>query len=706
MSGSFPEESLLELFIFETLQSLQQLEDSILASEQQDSLKPEDINLIFRIMHTIKGSAGVMGYTNISALAHAMEDLFFYLRAKPKAPYDCSELSDLILQGIDFTKLETIKIRNGDPADGDASALAEELAAYLQFLKNRSESETAERNTDVAKLQQPDAMSQTTDAGAAGTLCYRAFLRFEETCQLENIRAFTVIHQLDETLDCNFTYHPEDIIENPDSADVIRRDGFVIVLETAVCREVVADFLRNAPYVSVMELEQLQERPSAIQHHTPQMRKSELPLHTKELAARMPDSTLQTAGGKKPKESGHIPPAHQTMISVNVAKMDKLMDLIGELVIAEAMVTQNPDLAAVNGTLDNFSKAARQLRKISAEMQDVVMSLRMVPIAATFHKMGRIVRDMTRKLNKEATLVIVGEETEVDKNIIEHLSDPLMHLVRNALDHGIESPEERLTAGKPRSGTVTLEAKHSGGDVMVMIRDDGKGLHRDKIVRRALENGLLTRDERELSDKEIFKLIFHPGFSTKDSVSEFSGRGVGMDVVVKDLEQVGGTATVDSVPGAGSTVTLRIPLTLAIVDAMNVGVGHSRFSLPTASIVRSFRPNAKDLLLDPHGNEWIMVRGGCYPVLRLHHLSGTVRSTASIEEGILIMVEDEGRSLCLFADELLGQQQVVVKALPDYILNSAGSKHFVGCTLLGDGSISLILDVIRLTSAMNAVAIS
>ncbi|QSF46963.1 chemotaxis protein CheA [Paenibacillus tianjinensis] len=706
MSGSFPEESLLELFIFETLQSLQQLEDSILASEQQDSLKVEDINLIFRIMHTIKGSAAVMGYTNISALAHAMEDLFFYLRDHPKAPYDCSELSDLILQGIDFTKLETIKIRNGDPADGDASALADELAAYLQYLKNRSASEAAERDADAAKLQHSAGMRQAADAGAAGTSCYRALLRFEETCQLENIRAFTVIHRLDETLDCTFTFQPEDIIENPDSADVIRRDGFVIVLETAVRREVIADFLRNAPYVSVMELEQLQERPSAIQHLTPLMQETEQPLHTNELAARMPDFTLQTAGGKKPKESGNFPPAHQTMISVNVAKMDKLMDLIGELVIAETMVTQNPDLAAVSGTLDNFSKAARQLRKISAEMQDVVMSLRMVPLAATFHKMGRIVRDMTRKLNKEATLVILGEETEVDKNIIEHLSDPLMHLVRNALDHGIEPPEERLTAGKPRSGTVTLEAKHSGGDVMVMIRDDGKGLHRDKIVRRALENGLLTRDERELSDKEIFKLIFHPGFSTKDSVSEFSGRGVGMDVVVKDLEQVGGTATVDSVPGAGSTVTLRIPLTLAIVDAMNVGVGDSRFSLPTASIVRSFRPNAKDLLLDPHGNEWIMVRGGCYPVLRLHHLSGTARSTASIEEGILIMVEDEGRSLCLLADELLGQQQVVVKALPDYIQNSAGSKHFAGCTLLGDGSISLILDVIRLTSAMNTAAIS
>ncbi|MNB73439.1 Chemotaxis protein CheA [compost metagenome] len=697
MPGAFPEDSLLELFIFETMQSLQQLEDSVLAGEQQDSLHPEDINLIFRIMHTIKGSAAVMGYVNISALAHVMEDLFFYLRDRPEAAYDSSDLSDLMLQGIDFIKLETVKIRSGDPADGDAAALAEELSAYLQLLKISTETseETACRQHPVA---QP---AKEVKAGSAEPGRYRALLRFEEACQMENIRAFAVIHQLDETISCTFTYHPDDIIENPDSADVIRRDGFIIMLETAASGDSVADFLRNAPYVCELEFDKLHTAGDAIET-------SGMDAEILSLADTLPVHTDRKPAGpavrdKKSREAVS-PPAQQTMINVHVSKMDKLMDLIGELVIAEAMVTQNPDLAAVHGPLDNFSKAARHLRKISGEMQDVVMSLRMVPISATFHKMGRIVRDMTRKLDKEASLVIVGEETEVDKHIIEHLSDPLMHIVRNALDHGIELPEERLAAGKPRSGTVTLEARHSGGEVIVMIRDDGKGLHRDKIIRRAAENGLLSRDERELSDREVYRLIFHPGFSTKDSISEFSGRGVGMDVVVKDLEKVGGTATVDSVPGAGSTVTLRIPLTLAIIDGMNVGVGSARFTLPTNSIVRSFRPEQQDLLTDPEGNEWIMVRGSCYPVIRLHNLTAAAGSASPVEQGILIMVEDDGRSLCLLADELLGQQQVVVKALPDYILNSAGSRPFSGCTLLGDGSISLILDIIRLTSSVNAVS--
>lgn len=246
MPGAFPEDSLLELFIFETMQSLQQLEDSVLAGEQQDSLHPEDINLIFRIMHTIKGSAAVMGYVNISALAHVMEDLFFYLRDRPEAAYDSSDLSDLMLQGIDFIKLETVKIRSGDPADGDAAALAEELSAYLQLLKISTETseETACRQHPVA---QP---AKEVKAGSAEPGRYRALLRFEEACQMENIRAFAVIHQLDETISCTFTYHPDDIIENPDSADVIRRDGFIIMLETAASGDSVADFY-GMPLMSV-----------------------------------------------------------------------------------------------------------------------------------------------------------------------------------------------------------------------------------------------------------------------------------------------------------------------------------------------------------------------------------------------------------------------------------------------------------------------
>jgi len=379
------------------------------------------------------------------------------------------------------------------------------------------------------------------------------------------------------------------------------------------------------------------------------------------------------------------------MISVNVHKLDRLMDLVGEMVIAEAMVIQNPDLKGLE--LNSFQKAARQLSKITSEIQDMVMSIRMVPLSTTFHKMHRIVRDMSKKLGKEVDLEIIGEETEVDKNIIEHISDPLMHLVRNAIDHGIETCEERIANGKTRNGIITLEAKNSGSDVLIIVKDDGKGLDREKIISKASKNGLLHKAAQSMTDKEIFNLILLPGFSTKDDVSEYSGRGVGMDVVVKNIEAIGGSVSIDSIPGKGSTITLKIPLTLAIIDGMTTKVGNSRFTIPTISIRESFRPKENDIITDPDRNEMIMVRGQCYPILRLHEIYRLKTEVIDFAKGILIMVEQDERSVCLFVDELLGQQQVVVKSLPNYIRNYKKITGLAGCTLLGDGSISLILDI-------------
>lgn len=376
---------------------------------------------------------------------------------------------------------------------------------------------------------------------------------------------------------------------------------------------------------------------------------------------------------------------------MDVTKLDKLMDLVGEMVIAEAMVIQNPDLDGLE--LDNFQKAAQRLDKITKEIQDMVMSIRMVSLTATFQKMNRIVRDMCKKLEKEATLVIIGEETEVDKNIIEHISDPLMHLVRNALDHGIESAQERQAAGKDKCGTITLEAKSAGSDVLIVVRDDGRGLSRDKILMKAQEKGLIHKPESEMNDREVFNLILHPGFSTKDSVTEYSGRGVGMDVVAKNIEAIGGSVLVDSTPNAGTTITLKIPLTLAIVEGMNIKVGKSLFTLPTIAIRESFRPSPGGAFTDPEGNEMIMVRGECYPILRLHKYYRIPTDITEFTDGIIIMVEHDDKKLCIFADELLGQQQIVVKTLPKYIRNFKKINGLAGCTLLGDGNISLILDI-------------
>ena len=382
---------------------------------------------------------------------------------------------------------------------------------------------------------------------------------------------------------------------------------------------------------------------------------------------------------------------HQRMISVSVDKLDTLMDLVGELVISEAMVTQNPDLRGLS--LDSFSKSARQLKKITGELQDMVMSIRMVPLTATFQKMHRLVRDMSKKLGKDVQLELIGEETEVDKNIIEHVSDPLMHLIRNSIDHGIEPCEARTAAGKPPWGRLRLEAKNAGGDVFIVIKDDGRGLNKAKILERARDNGLIHKAENELTDKDIHSFIFAPGFSTKEKVTEFSGRGVGMDVVTKNINSVGGLVLIDSTLGIGTTISLKIPLTLAIIDGMTISVGDARYTIPITAIKESFKPKEKDVIVDPDGNEMIMVRGECHPILRLHKGFKAATQITSFAQGIMVIVENEGDILCLFADQLLGEQQVVVKALPHYIRSCRRLEGLAGCTLLGDGSISLILDI-------------
>ena len=271
-----------------------------------------------------------------------------------------------------------------------------------------------------------------------------------------------------------------------------------------------------------------------------------------------------------------------------------------------------------------------------------------------------------------------------------------MHLIRNAIDHGIEPPAERLAKGKPSIGKITLEAKNAGSDVLIIIRDDGRGLDKMKILARAFENGLINNADREFSDKEVYSYIFLPGFSTKEKVTEFSGRGVGMDVVTQNISSIGGTVLVDSSSGHGTAITLKIPLTLAIVDGMTIRVGAARYTLPITAIRESFRPKLRDMITDPDGNEMIMVRGNCYPVLRLHRLFSVSDAVTDFSEGIMIMVESDSQAFCLFSDELIGEQQVVVKALPAYIKLLKPTHGLAGCTLLGDGSISLILDVGRI----------
>ena len=331
------------------------------------------------------------------------------------------------------------------------------------------------------------------------------------------------------------------------------------------------------------------------------------------------------------------------------------------------------------------------MTKISTDLQNVIMSMRMVPLTNTFQKMNRIVFDVSRKLGKDIEFEMIGENTEVDKNIIEHISDPLMHLVRNSVDHGIETKEEREASGKKEKGKVTLSAKTESGKVWIGVTDNGKGLDREKIMAKAKKQGILdpARPDNSYTDKEVYQFITLPGFSTNEQVTEYSGRGVGMDVVVSNLQSIGGTLEIESTPGQGSTMSLKIPLTLAIIDGIVMEVGNSSFVIETG-VVKEFVSVTEDMMIhQPNGEELVMIRGEGYPVIRIGEWYHLREYKKNVEEGMMVIVEVEKQNVCFFVDKLVGKQEIVVKPIPGYIRKVKGLS---GCTQLGDGSIALILD--------------
>ncbi len=384
-------------------------------------------------------------------------------------------------------------------------------------------------------------------------------------------------------------------------------------------------------------------------------------------------------------------------VRVDVAKLDVLLDLIGELVIAEAMVAQNPDIKNLDVKLDGFERAVMQLDKITRELQNVVTSVRMIPLAGSFKKMIRLVRDLSQKAGKIVDLVLVGEDTEVDKSVIELITDPLVHIIRNSIDHGVDTAQEREKLGKNPTAKVTLEAKYVGSEVWIMISDDGRGLNRERILTKARERGLLEGDGTDLKDEAVWAFIFLPGFSTAEKVTDVSGRGVGMDVVRRNIEAIRGKVEVRSRLGAGTTVILKIPLTLAIIDGMIARVGSTLFTIQTIEIMQSLRPTASQIVKTMDGRQIVNLRGTLMPVVDLAERYNVKTSRQSLEQAILIVIESGGHPVCLAVDELIGQQQIVIKGLSSYVGDITGIS---GCTILGGGEISLILDTTSLIASL------
>ncbi|WP_321394027.1 chemotaxis protein CheA [uncultured Desulfuromusa sp.] len=733
---------IIQEFATESRDMIEQLEPAIIELGQNSD--SEILNAIFRLFHSMKGSAGFLEFDHMTRVAHAAENLLDLIRNG-----EIELIPDhvtLLCAACDFAK-EALDMVESDYNDDAMVAPADEISAQLhqaiEVAKNEEEvqedpqpamEETAEKpeaeqvNDDfpameiteemrLSFVQEGNELLQNTEQGllawgenpenndSIGEI-FRNIHSFKGNCgffgfsQIEKLS-----HQMENILD-RVKSGSKLAVENPADQLLTALD----ILQKAVNNisdgkddsvENLEDHLNDlqtliAPLLGDFLVEEGVQQ-EAISHAVETQKKpvGAILVEQGTASTEQVNSALQKQQSKIEQTKANVKPAARTKtpakrqdIRVELGKLDSLINLIGELVIAENMLIHNPDLKGLE--LENFGKAGQHMSKLVRELQEMAMTIRMIPVSGLFRRMIRLVHDISVKAGKKVDLMLIGEDTEMDKTVIETITDPLVHLLRNSLDHGLEPPDERLAAGKNEKGTIRLSARHEEGEVWVTIEDDGRGLNKEKILEKAISKGLIEGDGSDLTDKQINNLIFAPGFSTAAQITDISGRGVGMDVVKKNLEKIKGKIDVSSTPGEGSKIVLRIPLTLAIIDGMIVRVGTATCIVPTLSMLEAFRPEMDQITMTPDGDELAKVRDNFLPIVRLHNILEKTPDSQNLSEGILIVLEYQETRFCLFIDEILGQQQTVIKGLSDFIGNVPGVS---GCTILGDGGVCLILDV-------------
>lgn len=699
MGQEFNTEGMLDIFLFESGQLLEKLDELVIEKKDADEFDSDDINEIFRVMHTIKGSSGIMMFENITKISHKLEDIFYYIRESHPENIPHKELVGYVLDVSGFIAGELDKIRDGEEPDGDESEIMANLEMFLKKIKQEIV-EDAHKELPPENVYVAPSQFYIPPVSTESSHFYKIHMTYHQDTVMSNVRAYAATYALKEVAE-DLLFTPEDILTNEASADVILKEGFKILLQAQCSKDEILGMIDSSEveHIDIYECSAKEyqlgfdsaSENDAIIDLSSSVEEIEQKAEKEKKEPQPGDYVIKSkeVGKAKKLAKNESKQPKQTFISINVEKMDKLMDLIGEIVIAEAVVAQNPDLKVPGLELSNFNKATAQLMKITSDLQDVIMSMRMMPLNPTFQKMNRIVFDTARKLGKEIELVISGENTEVDKNIIENISDPLMHIIRNSVDHGIETKEDRIAAGKDPKGVIKLTAKNEGGKVLVVVEDDGQGLNKEKILAKAKKNGLINKDI-EYSDKEIFQFITLPGFSTKEKVTELSGRGVGMDVVVKNISNVGGTLEIDSVQGKGSTMTMKIPLTLAIITGIVLKIGSSTFVVETNAVKEFVRISEGTIIENPTGDTAVRIRDEILPLVNLGEKYKIEGYEMNPDRDVMAVLEHEGKRICVFISSLVGEQEIVVKPIPDYFKKVQGIS---GCTQLGDGSVALILDV-------------
>ncbi|HFL2492801.1 chemotaxis protein CheW [Clostridioides difficile] len=689
---------MLDMFIFETSLLLEQLDEIMIQIEKEKVFTHNNINETFRIMHTIKGSASMMGLDNISALAHSVEDLFYAIREGKIEVLDNDLLFDLVFQSLDFIRRDIDELQSRGCISSDYSNFIEGIEDYVSTLE-LSSSMKSKDNANLESTDEKEVIDSNFEYKEDSDVVK---IIFEQGCMMENVRAFMLVFELRDY--CEFIdFYPNDVETNAESTEYIKSYGFYIQFvakeDKAIVYKTIEDNLYVKEYINISKKEIEMKSTSnndAVENKLKDNNKVSKSYQNNYTEDEIQEDVLNEKTDMEKdslsEDNEHLPISKQSIMSVNLEKLDLLQNIVGEIVIMESMVVNSVNSTGVD--IDNFNKATRQLHKLTDELQDIVMSMRMIQIAGVFQKMHRIVRDMNKKLDKNVELITIGAETEVDKSVIDNLAEPFMHLIRNAMDHAIEPIEERIAKGKEEVGKIVLSAENLGGEAVISISDDGRGIMRDKILAKAKEQGLLKHQSNEYTDDEVNSLIMTPGFSTKESITEFSGRGVGMDIVRKSIEKVGGSIEVKSKQDEGTTFTIKIPLTLSIVEGMKFKVGDSLFTLPISSIRRTFKlTDLNQIITEGNKTELITIYGACIPIIRLHKIYNIQTKVTNLMHGNMIIIENEHKAVCIFVDEIIGNQQVVVKPFPVYFNRfNIKNKGLSGCTILGDGSISLIID--------------
>lgn len=688
----------MDMFLDESREHLQSLNDGLLSLEN-DPNEVSVVNEIFRNAHTLKGMSATMGFNKIAELTHEMEDVLDLIRNNQLKVTE--DIIETVFKCLDSLQEMIENVGNGDPEDlVDVSDLVKKLSSISKGEPQPADeapaaeaaASPAAASAEAASASSIDYTEDDKDAMKAakqgGMDVFHIHIRLADTCLLKAARTYMVMNALDEIGDVIKSVPPAEDLE----AEKFEHE-FDLVLVTTSEAQAVSEALAPVSELEEVKIEAVD--PDNLAAAAPAPAAAAPAPAPAAAAAPAPAAKLAAKPAAKPAAKAPAKPAaaaekkhHASQsVRVDIEKLDNLMNLVGELVINKVRLEQ----IGTTHRMPELTETLEQMDRVTTDLQNVVMKVRMVPVSQVFNRFPRMVRDIAKELNKDINLTVVGEETELDRTVIDEIGDPLMHLLRNSLDHGVEHPDDREKKGKPRTGEVGLIARHEGNNVVIMVTDDGAGIDAEKIRAKAVEKGLYTQDEVDvMSDADAVRIIFAPGFSTAEHITDISGRGVGMDVVRSKIESLGGLVDVETKIDEGSVFKIKLPLTLAIIQALLVKVQEEMYAIPLGSIDSTINIHPDDIKT-VQNQEVIVLRGQIIPIINLSTALQVPRTTEEDNDDIFVVVVYVGeRKAGIVVDNLIGQQEIVIKTLGKLL---SGLKIFSGATVLGDGRVALILDV-------------